>query len=114
VADCIFCKIASGAVNSDRVYEDDSVLGFRDINPQAPTHVVIIPKRHIPTMNDVSESDPSIFSAIMLAGKKIAESEGISDSGYRIVMNCNREGGQEIFHMHAHLFGGRYMGWPPG
>lgn len=114
MADCIFCKIASGAVNSDRVYEDDSVLGFRDINPQAPTHVVIIPKRHIPTMNDVSESDPSIFSAIMLAGKKIAESEGISDSGYRIVMNCNREGGQEIFHMHAHLFGGRYMGWPPG
>lgn len=114
MADCIFCKIASGAVKSDTVYENESVLAFRDINPQAPTHIVIIPKKHIPTLNDVGDSDASIFSSILLAARTIAHTEGIADSGYRFVINCNKGGGQEVFHLHGHLLGGRQMRWPPG
>ena len=114
MSECIFCKIANGQIESEKVYEDDSFVGFRDIRPQAPTHVVIIPKRHIATVNDVTESDSQTFSGLLSACQKIAKTEKISESGYRIVINCNKDGDQYVFHLHAHLLGGRHMGWPPG
>jgi len=114
MSDCIFCKIGAGEIPSDKVYEDDSLFGFRDIQPQAPTHVVVIPKRHIATMNDFTESDAGLLSAMLLTCKKIAADEGLSETGYRIVINCNADGGQSVFHLHAHLLGGRKMTWPPG
>ncbi len=114
MSDCIFCKISSGEIPSDKVYEDDSIVGFRDIQPQAPTHIVVIPRKHIETLNDVAESDAALMSGLLLACQKIAKQENLSDRGYRVVMNCNKDGGQAVFHIHAHLLGGRYMGWPPG
>ncbi len=114
MSDCIFCKIGAGEIPSDKVYEDDSLFGFRDTQPKAPTHVLVIPKRHIATMNDFTESESELLSAMLLACRKIAEEEGLSDSGYRIVINCNADGGQSVFHLHAHLLGGRKMTWPPG
>lgn len=112
--DCIFCKIASGDIPSDKVYEDDSLVGFRDIQPQAPTHIVIIPKEHIETVNDITEDDSELLSGMLLACQRIAKDEGLSENGYRIVINCNRDGGQSVFHLHAHVLGGRKMSWPPG
>lgn len=111
---CIFCKIVNGEIPADKVYEDSSIIGFRDIQPQAPTHVVVIPKKHIETLNDVTESDSRILSSLLLACQKIAGDEKVADKGYRVVLSCNREGGQAVFHLHAHLLGGRYMSWPPG
>lgn len=114
MSDCIFCKIASGEINSDKVYEDDSLFAFRDIQPQAPTHIVLIPKKHVPTMNDLTESDSALLSGLLLACQKLATDEKLSEKGYRIVINCNKDGGQSVFHLHAHLLGGRHMSWPPG
>ncbi len=114
MGDCIFCKIASHEIQSDIVYEDEEFLAFRDINPQAPTHILIIPKKHIPTINDLSIEDAQLIGKMVLLAKKIANDEGISERGYRLVFNCNREGGQMVFHIHLHLLGGRAMGWPPG
>jgi histidine triad (HIT) family protein len=111
---CIFCKIAKGEIPAQKVYEDNLVLAFRDIQPQAPKHVVIIPKKHIETINDVAESDADILSNLLLACRKIAKDEKIDANGYRIVINCNEEGGQAVFHLHAHILGGRHMNWPPG
>jgi len=112
--DCIFCKIDRGEIAADKVYDDGSIVGFRDIQPQAPTHVVIIPKKHIATMNDVTESDSKLLSDMLLAAQRIANDSGLSEKGYRIVINCNKDGGQLVFHLHAHLPGGRRMSWPPG
>jgi len=112
--DCIFCKIASGDIPSDKVYEDDSLVGFRDIQPQAPAHIVIIPKEHIETVNDITEDDSDLLAGMLLACQRIAKDEGLSENGYRIVINCNRDGGQSVFHLHAHVLGGRKMSWPPG
>jgi len=112
--DCLFCKIIRGDIPSDKVYEDDSVYAFRDINPQAPTHILIIPKEHIPTINDLNEANQSVLGAVMLTAKKLAADEGITDSGYRTVFNCNADGGQAVYHIHLHLLGGRQMTWPPG
>lgn len=114
MSDCIFCKIGAGDIPSDKVFEDDSLFGFRDIQPQAPTHIVVIPKRHIATMNDFAESDSGLLADMLLACQKIAMQEGLSENGYRIVINCNADGGQSVFHVHAHLLGGRKMTWPPG
>jgi histidine triad (HIT) family protein len=114
MSECIFCKIASGEIPADKVYDDGSLIGFRDVQPQAPTHIVLIPKKHIATMNDVTESDSDLLSALLQACKKIAAAEGLSEKGYRVVINCNSDGGQWVLHMHAHLLGGRIMGWPPG
>lgn len=111
---CIFCKIVNGEIPADKVYEGSSIIGFRDIQPQAPTHVVVIPKKHIETLNDATESDSRILSGLLLACQKIAADERIADKGYRVVISCNSEGGQAVFHLHAHLLGGRYMSWPPG
>ena len=112
--DCLFCKIASGDIDTDIVYETDKLVAFRDINPQAPTHVVIIPRRHISTINDIAESDAEDIGLLFVAAKEIAAQEGFSEPGYRVTMNCNAAGGQTVFHVHLHLLGGRQFTWPPG
>ena len=112
--DCIFCKIASGDIPADIVYQDDTVVGFRDLNPQAPTHVLVIPKKHIATLNDLLPEDEAIVGRMLGAAREIAAQEGFADIGYRTVINCNEAGGQTVFHIHLHLLGGRAMHWPPG
>ena len=111
---CLFCKIASGKIPSDKVFEDSDLFAFRDINPQAPSHIVVVPKKHIATINDMAEGDSCLFGKVMLAIKKIAAKEGISSGGYRVVINCNSDAGQTVFHVHFHLLGGRKLQWPPG
>ncbi len=114
MSDCLFCKILSGEIPADTVLETDSVLAFRDINPQAPTHVLVIPKKHISTINDISASDRELVGDLYLAAQEIARKEGIEESGFRTVMNCNAAAGQTVFHIHLHVLGGRPMDWPPG
>lgn len=113
-ADCLFCKMVSGAIKPDKVYEDAEVLAFRDINPQAPVHVLVVPKRHIATLNDLSPADAALVGKLFLAAQKVAHDLGVADSGYRTLMNCNRDAGQSVWHVHMHLLGGRVMNWPPG
>lgn len=107
--DCLFCKIAARQLPSDVVYEDDHVLAFNDISPQAPTHVLIIPKQHIATVNDVADADAGVFSALVLCARRIAIDLGIAAPGYRLLFNCNAAGGQTVFHLHLHLLGGRQL-----
>lgn len=114
MTDCIFCKIVAGDIPANKVFEDDLVLGFRDLNPQAPTHVLLIPKRHIATLNDLQPEDAELIGRLYLAAKQVALDEGIAAAGYRTLFNCNRSGGQEVYHLHLHLLGGRQMTWPPG
>ncbi len=114
MSDCLFCKMVSGEITPDIVYETETVLAFRDINPQAPTHVLIIPKKHIETLADMAEEDVLLMGEIMLVAKKVAEIEGVAESGYRTVFNCKQDAGQEVYHIHLHLLGGRKMKWPPG
>lgn len=111
---CIFCKIAAGEIPADKVYEDDLVVGFRDLNPQAPTHILLILRKHIPTINDITEQDEQLIGRMYRIAAQLAEQEGFSQSGYRCVINCNEAGGQTVFHLHMHLLGGRGMHWPPG
>lgn len=112
MSDCLFCKMASGEIKPDVVYEDDSVLAFRDIHPQAPLHVLIIPKRHIANLNDLD--DVSLGGYLLQTAAKVAEQQGFAESGYRTVINCNDDGGQTVHHLHLHLLAGRRMHWPPG
>ncbi|RIZ65668.1 MAG: histidine triad nucleotide-binding protein [Methylococcales bacterium] len=109
---CLFCKMVAGEIKPDIVFEDDSVLAFRDINPQAPVHILIVPKTHIATLNDLD--DTLLAGQLLQTAIKLAEQEGFSEQGYRTVFNCNSQGGQEVFHLHLHLLGGRQMKWPPG
>ena len=111
---CIFCKMISGDMASDKVYEDEEILAFNDINPKAPVHIVIIPKAHIATLNDLDEEHAALLGKLFLVAKKIAGDQGFADAGYRTVINCNRLAGQSVFHIHMHLLAGRLMGWPPG
>lgn len=113
-SDCLFCKILAGEIPADIVYESDTAIAFRDINPQAPTHVLVIPRRHIATINDLGEEDQALVGSLYTAAKMIAAGAGIDESGYRVVMNCNEGAGQSVFHIHLHLLGGRPLGWPPG
>jgi len=114
-SDCLFCKIAAGKINADIVHETDQLLAFRDINPQAPTHVLIIPRIHVATINDIArEGAEDEIGALFTAAAEIAQAEGIAEDGYRVVMNCNAAAGQTVFHLHLHLLGGREQGWPPG
>ena len=113
-ADELFLKIVDRTIPADIVYENDDVLAFRDINPQAPTHVLIIPKRRIPTINDIEAADAELVGKLYLAAAEIAKQEGHAENGYRVVMNCNGDAGQTVFHIHLHLLGGRQLGWPPG
>ena len=112
--DCLFCSIVAGNIPADVIYESDSAIAFRDINAQAPTHVLIIPRKHIATINDLEAGDTEIVGSMYMAAREIAQQEGIDEAGYRAVMNCNEGAGQTVFHIHLHLLGGRSLGWPPG
>ncbi|MBI3761629.1 MAG: histidine triad nucleotide-binding protein [Chloroflexi bacterium] len=112
--DCPFCRIVAGQVLATIVYKDDLVTAFRDINPQAPTHILLVPNHHVAGMNEFAEGDANALTAILLAAREIARKEGIADSGYRLVANQGRDAGQSVFHLHFHLLGGRRMKWPPG
>ncbi len=114
MSECLFCKIISGEIAPDKVYEDDDVLAFRDISPQAPHHVLVIPKEHIATLNDLEERHATLLGQMYLAVKAIAKQEGVAEGGYRTVMNCNHDGGQTVYHIHLHMLAGRGMQWPPG
>ncbi len=114
MTDCLFCKMVSGEITPDSVYEDDDVLAFRDIDPQAPTHVLIVPKQHVATINDLNPGNAELIAKMMLAAARVAQQEGFAEQGYRTLVNCNADGGQTVFHIHMHLLGGRVMGWPPG
>ena len=111
--DCLFCKIVAGEIPSDRVLEDDDVIAFRDINPRAPTHVLVIPRRHIPDAHALTDGDGPLLSALFAAVRRIADEAGLGN-GYRVVTNVGPESGQTDFHLHLHLLGGRPMAWPPG
>lgn len=111
---CLFCKLAKGEVNSDIVFEDDDVIAFRDINPQAPHHILVIPRRHIATVNDANSEDAALIGKMTLAAQRVAKDLRVAEDGYRLVMNCNDHGGQTVFHVHLHLLAGRPMHWPPG
>jgi histidine triad (HIT) family protein len=114
VKDCIFCKIANKEIKSDIVYEDEYVVAFPDINPQATVHLLIVPKEHIESPNDIDESNKDLVGHIYIVIKKLAQRYGIDKKGYRIVSNCGNDGGQTVMHLHFHLLGGRFMTWPPG
>ena len=114
MSDTIFSKIIAGEIDADIVYEDDVVLAFRDINPQAPTHVLVIPREPVATINDLQPDHAEVVGRMYLAAAKVARQEGIADSGYRTVMNCNADGGQTVYHIHLHVLGGRQLTWPPG
>jgi len=111
---CLFCKIAQAEIPATVVFEDDELMAFRDINPQAPTHLLVIPKRHIATINDCNDQDEQLLGSMILRAKKLAQAEGLSEDGYRLIFNINSGGGQEVYHIHLHLLGGRQMTWPPG
>lgn len=110
----LFSKIIDGEISGDIVYEDDDVVGLNDINPQAPVHVLFVPRREIETINDLGPNDAELVGKLFLAAKHVAQERGIAEEGYRTVMNCNAAGGQSVFHIHLHLLGGRTFSWPPG
>lgn len=114
MSETIFSKIIKREIPADIVFETDQVLAFRDINPQAPVHVLIIPKRPIATLNDLKPEDTELLGQLYSAAQKIAVELGVAKSGYRTVINCNQDGGQDVLHLHMHLLAGRQMGWPPG
>ncbi len=106
---CLFCKIAAGSIPADIVYQDDKVVAFRDINPQAPIHLLIIPRTHLSTINEASATNQDVLGYLVLVAKQLAADNGVDQSGYRLVMNCNQDGGQTVFHIHLHLLGGRQL-----
>lgn len=114
VSDCLFCKIVSGDIPAERVAESDHTLAFRDINPQAPTHVLIIPKEHHDNLGALADADSAVLAEVAAQARRVAEAEGIAGTGYRVVFNTGAEAGQTVFHVHAHVLGGRRMTWPPG
>ncbi|HTF57559.1 MAG TPA: histidine triad nucleotide-binding protein [Planctomycetota bacterium] len=112
--DCLFCRIAEEKIPATIVFSNDEIVAFRDINPQAPTHILVIPRKHIPMVTDLESSDDPFMGRLIRTAAIIARAEKIADRGFRLVLNCNREGGQTVFHLHVHLLGGRAMTWPPG
>jgi histidine triad (HIT) family protein len=110
MTDCIFCKIANKELPAEMVLETDDFIAFNDISPAAPTHILLVPRKHIPTLNDLSEGDETLLARMTEAAVQLARDQGVDDSGYRVVVNCNREGGQEVYHLHMHLLGGRPLG----
>jgi histidine triad (HIT) family protein len=111
---CLFCKIAAGQIPSKKVYEDDRLFAFEDINPQAPMHVLVVPKIHIATLNDLTAREDDLVGAMVRAAAQIAKDRGHDGPGYRTVFNCNAQAGQTVFHIHLHVLGGRVLAWPPG
>jgi histidine triad (HIT) family protein len=112
--DCLFCKIVAGDLNAEMVHEDPLCVAFRDVNPQAPVHVLIVPRKHIETLNDLTAEDEPLIGRLVSVASSLASRLGVDESGYRTVFNCNRGAGQSVFHIHLHLLGGRSFGWPPG
>ena len=113
MSDCIFCKIVSGDIPAEKVFENEHVVAFKDLNPVAPYHALVIPKKHIATMNDIQPEDAGLLGQMYLAAGQMAADAGFADDGYRAVMNCNADAGQTVFHIHLHVLGGTAMGWPP-
>jgi histidine triad (HIT) family protein len=113
MSDCIFCKIVAGEIPSKQVHEDDDVFAFHDLNPQAPVHVLVVPRKHISSLNEAGGEDGALLGRILLSVRELAERLGVGQ-GYRVVNNCGASAGQSVFHIHFHLLGGRAMGWPPG
>ncbi|MDP2912601.1 MAG: histidine triad nucleotide-binding protein [Candidatus Omnitrophota bacterium] len=111
---CIFCRIIKKEVPARIVFEEDGIVAFEDMNPQAPVHIIIISEKHIEKISDLAGGDSDLAANLMLAAKKIAKKSGVEESGYRLVINCNRDAGQQVFHLHLHLLGGRKFTWPPG
>ena len=111
---CLFCRIVTGEIPADIVWSDQDLLAFRDINPQAPTHLLLIPRKHIASVSDLSAEDAEAMGKLFLAAKELAQEEGIEEGGYRMVVNAGPDAGQTVFHIHLHLMGGRGMRWPPG
>ena len=114
MADCLFCQIVDGAIPAKKIYEDEQVIAFDDINPQAQVHVLVIPKRHVVSLADTQESDAALLGQLLVVCAKMARDYGIVESGYRVVANTGREAGQTVFHLHLHVLGGRTFTWPPG
>ena len=114
MADCLFCKIVQKSIPAKIVYEDDHTLAFDDINPQAPVHALVIPKRHVATVQDCRDQDRDLLAQLLIASTNVAKQKGLADSGYRIVTNTGRDAGQTVFHLHLHVLGGRHLAWPPG
>ncbi|HOO11728.1 MAG TPA: histidine triad nucleotide-binding protein [Bacillota bacterium] len=114
MSDCIFCKIASGDIPGDIVYQDDRVIAVNDIDPKAPVHILIMPKTHIPSLNEIDESNKDILAHILTVAANLAKTKGVAEKGYRVVNNCGVQGGQSVEHIHFHLLGGRSLTWPPG
>lgn len=112
--ECIFCKIVARTIPAALVYEDDLVVAFDDTNPQAPTHTLVIPRKHVASIAELQDSDVGLLGRLLLAGNKIAKLKGIADAGYRIVVNTGAHGGQSVSHLHLHVLGGRHLAWPPG
>lgn len=111
---CLFCRIIAGEIPAAKVYEDDHAFAFRDINPQAPTHVLLIPKKHIASLNEATEKDHAVLGHLLRVAPQIARQEGLSENGYRVVANVGSDAGQTVWHIHLHILGGRPMTWPPG
>jgi histidine triad (HIT) family protein len=114
MSECLFCKIVARTIPAALIYEDDLVVAFDDINPQAPTHTLVIPRKHVASIAELQDSDVGLLGHLMLTGNKIATLKGIADAGYRFVINTGVDGGQTVFHLHLHVLGGRHMAWPPG
>ena len=111
---CLFCKIINGDIAAKKVYENEHIIAFNDIDPKAPIHILVIPKKHIRSINELNSSDINLAGEIILAAKKIAKDQGVDSKGFRVVFNTNDDGGQTVYHIHMHIMGGRQMQWPPG
>ncbi len=114
MSDCLFCKIIEGQIPSSRVHEDANLIAFKDVNPQAPLHVLVVPRRHIATLNDLTPADDGLVGSMLRVAADLAKQYGYDARGYRTVFNCNREAGQTVFHIHLHVLAGRGLAWPPG
>ena len=114
MTECIFCKIVERKIPAKIIYEDDTCLAFEDVNPQAPVHSLVIPKKHIPTILDIEEEDSGLVGHLLRVANKVAREKGVAERGFRVVANCNHESGQTVYHIHFHILGGRPMKWPPG
>jgi histidine triad (HIT) family protein len=114
VTNCLFCRVIAGEAPASVVYQDDEMVAIRDINPQAPLHVLLIPRKHLATLNDLAEEDDALVGRMLRRAAALAREHGLDARGYRAVFNCNREAGQSVYHIHLHVLGGRRMGWPPG
>lgn len=114
MADCVFCKLISGEIPSNPIHEDDDFVGFVDVNPQAPTHLLLCPRKHIETVLDLTDQDAELLGRMFLVANDLARKHGLADDGFRYVLNCKAAGGQSVYHIHLHILGGRQMRWPPG